>query len=38
MIGGLSVEETAKVPKISPRSVMRNWNLARAWMMRELGA
>ena len=36
--GGLSVEETAMVLKISPRSVMRDWNLARAWLMRELGS
>jgi RNA polymerase sigma factor (TIGR02999 family) len=34
--GGLSVEETAAVLKISPRSVMRDWNLARAWLMREV--
>jgi DNA-directed RNA polymerase specialized sigma24 family protein len=33
--GGLSVEETAEVLKISPQSVMR-WKLARAWLMREL--
>jgi RNA polymerase sigma factor (TIGR02999 family) len=33
---GLSVEETAEVLKMSPRSVMRDWNLARAWLMREL--
>jgi RNA polymerase sigma factor (TIGR02999 family) len=34
--GGLSVDETAAVLKISPRSVMRDWNLARAWLMREM--
>jgi len=34
--GGLSVEETAEVLKISPESVMRDWKLARAWLMREL--
>jgi RNA polymerase sigma-70 factor, ECF subfamily len=34
--GGLSVEETAEVLKISPRSVMRDWQLARAWLMREM--
>ena len=34
--GGLSVEETAEVLKISPQSVMRDWKLARAWLMREL--
>jgi RNA polymerase sigma factor (sigma-70 family) len=35
--GGLSVEETAEVLKISPQSVMRDWKLARAWLNRELG-
>ena len=34
--GGLSVEETAEVLKISPRTVMREWSLARAWLYREL--
>ena len=35
--GGLSVEETAEVLDISPQSVMRDWKLARAWLVRELG-
>jgi RNA polymerase sigma factor (TIGR02999 family) len=35
--GGLTVEETAEVLKISPQSVMRDWKLARAWLARELG-
>jgi RNA polymerase sigma factor (TIGR02999 family) len=30
--GGLSVEETAEVLKISPRTVKREWSLARAWL------
>jgi RNA polymerase sigma-70 factor, ECF subfamily len=34
--GGLTVEETAQVLKISPQSVMRDWKLARAWLAREL--
>jgi RNA polymerase sigma factor (TIGR02999 family) len=34
--GGLTVEETAHVLKISPQSVMRDWKLARAWLAREL--
>jgi RNA polymerase sigma-70 factor, ECF subfamily len=34
--GGLSVEETAEVLKISDQSVMRDWKLAKAWLMREL--
>ena len=35
--GGLSVEETAEVLKISPQSVMRDWKLAKAWLGREMG-
>jgi RNA polymerase sigma factor (TIGR02999 family) len=35
--GGFSVEETADVLQISPQSVMRDWKLARAWLVRELG-
>ena len=34
--GGLSVEETAAVLKISPQTVMRDWRLAKAWMAIEL--
>jgi RNA polymerase sigma factor (TIGR02999 family) len=34
--GGLSVEETADVLKISPQSVLRDFKLAKAWLMREL--
>jgi RNA polymerase sigma-70 factor, ECF subfamily len=34
--GGLSVEETAAVLKISPQTVMRDWKLARAWLMKEM--
>jgi RNA polymerase sigma factor (TIGR02999 family) len=34
--GGLSVEETAEVLKISGQSVMRDWKLAKAWLFREL--
>jgi hypothetical protein len=30
------VEETAEVLKISPQSVMRDWKLAKAFLMREL--
>ena len=33
---GLSVEETAEVLKTSPRTVMRDWNAAKAWLYREL--
>jgi RNA polymerase sigma factor (TIGR02999 family) len=35
--GGLSVEETAEVLKISPITVARDWNLAKAWLAREIG-
>jgi RNA polymerase sigma factor (TIGR02999 family) len=35
--GGLGVEETAEVLRISPQSVMRDWRLARSWLMREMG-
>lgn len=35
--GGLSVEETADALQISPRSVKRDWALARAWLYRDLG-
>jgi RNA polymerase sigma factor (TIGR02999 family) len=34
--GGLSVEEMAEVLKISPQSVLRDWRLAKAFLMREL--
>src|SRR6478609_6490401 len=33
--GGLSVEETAHVLKISEQSVHRDWRLARSWLLRE---
>jgi RNA polymerase sigma factor (TIGR02999 family) len=36
--GGLSVEETAEVMAISPRTVKRDWSLAQAWLFRELRA
>jgi RNA polymerase sigma-70 factor (ECF subfamily) len=34
--GGLSVEETAEVLKVSSVTVMREWRLAKAWLHREL--
>jgi RNA polymerase sigma factor (TIGR02999 family) len=34
--GGLSVEETAEVLKVSPDTVMRDWRLAKAWLLREM--
>jgi RNA polymerase sigma-70 factor, ECF subfamily len=35
--GGLSVDETAEVLHISPQSVLRDWKLARAWLLKEMG-
>jgi RNA polymerase sigma-70 factor, ECF subfamily len=34
--GGMSVEETAEVLKISPKSVLRDWKLAKAWLQKEM--
>ena len=34
--GGLSVEETAEVLKISQETVMRDWRFAKTWLLREL--
>jgi len=34
--GGLSVEETAEVLKVSPDTVMRDWRLAKSWLRREM--
>jgi len=35
--GGLSVEETAQALGVSPETVMRDWRLAKVWLLRELG-
>jgi RNA polymerase sigma factor (TIGR02999 family) len=34
--GGMSVEETAEVLAVSPDTVVRDWKLAKAWLLREL--
>src|SRR5450759_701956 len=34
---GLSVEETAFVLKVSPQTVLRDWNLSKTWLSREMG-
>jgi RNA polymerase sigma factor (TIGR02999 family) len=34
--GGLSVDETAHVLGVSPKTVKRDWRAARAWLYREL--
>ena len=36
VFGGLEVEETAEVLSVSPRSVLRDWKLAKAWIQRDL--
>jgi RNA polymerase sigma-70 factor, ECF subfamily len=35
--GGLRVDETAEVMKISPETVMRDWKMAKVWLLREIG-
>ena len=34
--GGLSIEETAEVLKVSPGTIMRDWTLAKAWLRQEM--
>ena len=34
--GGLSVEETAEVLKVSPDTVMRDWKMAKVWLLRAM--
>lgn len=34
--GGLSVEQTADMLEVSPRTVEQDWKMARAWLKREL--
>ena len=34
--GGLSVQETADALGVSPETVMRDWRLAKMWLLREL--
>jgi RNA polymerase sigma factor (TIGR02999 family) len=36
--GGLSVEETAEVMKLSPITITREWNKAKAWLYQDLSA
>jgi RNA polymerase sigma-70 factor, ECF subfamily len=33
---GLSVDETAVVLKVSPQTVLRDWNLSKSWLAREM--
>jgi|SRR5215468_5139116 len=34
--GGLDIKEAAEVLKVSPDTVMRDWKLAKVWLLREL--
>ena len=34
--GGLSIEETAAILRVSPGTVMRDWTFARAWLKNEM--
>jgi RNA polymerase sigma-70 factor, ECF subfamily len=34
--GGLSVEETAGLLSVSPQTVLRDWKLSKAWLLREM--
>lgn len=36
--GGLSIDETANVLKVSPGTVMREWTFARAWLRSQMSA
>jgi RNA polymerase sigma factor (TIGR02999 family) len=38
IFGGLTAEETAEVLKVSPDTVLRDWKLARAWLLAELSS
>jgi RNA polymerase sigma factor (TIGR02999 family) len=35
--GGLSVKEVAEVLKVSEETVMRDWRLAKVWLLRQVG-
>ena len=35
--GGLSVKEASAVLKVSEETIMRDWRLAKVWLLRELG-
>lgn len=36
--GGLSVAETAELLRISPETVLRDWKMAKVWLLRELSS
>ena len=35
--GGLTIDETAEALSVSPKTIVRDWEIARAWLLRELG-
>jgi RNA polymerase sigma factor (sigma-70 family) len=35
---GLEVKETAEIIGVSPETVMRDWRMAKAWLLKELTA
>jgi DNA-directed RNA polymerase specialized sigma subunit len=34
---GMSVEDTAAVLKVSPKTVLRDWKFSKSWLAREMG-
>jgi RNA polymerase sigma factor (TIGR02999 family) len=36
--GGLSIEEVAEMLSISPATVKREWNMAKAWLLKEMSS
>ena len=36
IFGGLTVEEAAEVLEVSPQTVLRDWKMAKTWLLREL--
>jgi RNA polymerase sigma factor (TIGR02999 family) len=36
--GGLSIEETAEVLKVSPTTIQRDWTIAKAWLHKTMTA
>ena len=36
--GGLDIDETAAVLKVSPKTVTRDWTMAKVWLLREMSA
>ena len=34
--GGLSADETAEVLGVSPDTVLRDWKMAKVWLLREI--